>query len=280
MKYTKLIIKIFIVVIAIATIVLNSLYFAPHKLTIREETIKSNKISKDLNGFIIAYFSDLHYGTYTNVNDLDKVVSTINSVAPDVVIFGGDLIDKKTNVDGKELINKLSSIKATNNKYAVFGEHDTYNESIKTRVENIFTKSGFVVLDNDNQQIYKDYSNDYFNIIGINSVDKDSLDLTNVFENVTNNNFTFVITHYPDSFDNIKKYDADYVLAGHSHGPQIYVPLFNLFYREDGYEKYIRGKHRDNNCVLDITTGVGLTNKSIRLFSDAEVVFYKLISTN
>lgn len=280
MKHTKLIIKIVIVIIAIATTVLNSIYFAPHKLTIREETIKSNKISKDFNDFIIAYFSDLHYGTFTNENDLDKVISTINSVSADIVIFGGDLIDKEANVNEEELINKLNNIKATNNKYAVLGEHDTYNDTIKTKVENILTESGFVILNNTNQQVYKTYSNDYFNIVGINSVNKESLDFTSAFEGVTNNNFTLVVAHYPDSFDNIKKYNADYVLAGHSHGPQIYVPLFNLFYRENGYEKYIRGKHKNNNSVLDITTGVGLTNKSIRLFADAEVVFYKLVSTN
>lgn len=280
MKHKKLIITLLLVIITIAIITVNSIYFTPHKLSIREETIKSNKISSDFNDYIIAYFSDLHFGTFTNENDLEKLVTTINSITPDVVIFGGDLIDKDANINEEELTQKLSNIKASNNKYAVLGDHDAYDENIKTKIENILTKAGFIILNNTNQKIYSEQSNNFINIVGVDSSYKTAINLESAFENTSDENFTFVISHCPDSFDNINKFNADYVLAGHSHGPQIYVPLFNLLYREEGYEKYVRGKHKNNNSILDITTGVGLTNKSIRLFSDAEVVFYKLVSTN
>ena len=263
---TKKVLKIVIfIVILLTLIIVNSIYFTPHKLTIREETLSSSKIGKSFDDYIIAYFSDVHYGKYTKDEDIEKLVATINSVNPNVVIFGGDLFDDTNSINKEFLIEKLKSIKASTKKYAVLGECDN-EETIE-----ILLDSNFNILDNTNETIFND--EDFINVVGINNDISESS-----YEGITANNYTIAVSHCPDSFDKLDLIKTDYVLAGHSHGMQVYIPLINVFYREDGCKKYAKGKHYKEDTTLDITNGVGLKNKSIRLFSDAEVVFYKLKS--
>ena len=62
------------------------------QLKIREETVNSDKIDEDLDGFLIAFFSDVCYGSFINIDDLNRVVETVNAYKPDMIVFTGDLI--------------------------------------------------------------------------------------------------------------------------------------------------------------------------------------------
>lgn len=280
MKYKKWIITIVIVSLLIGLTVYKVLYVNPHLIKIREETIKSDKLSNTKDGIIIAYFSDTHLNNYTNNDDLLKVVELINSVKPDVVLFGGDLIDNYvlyglSDSDRAEVIDGLSKINAKLGKYAVLGEHD----SNKTEIEQILNDSDFEVITNTNKQIYYGNSS-YFNLVGIDCICSGLPDTSLAYDGVNSEAYTIVLTHAPDIFDDLYLNQTDLVLAGHSHGPQIYVPFFEMFYRIDGAKKYSHGKHTKQGTTLDITNGVGLSENSTRFNSNAEVVFYKLLSSN
>ena len=89
----KIILIILIVLCLIGTVVYKSVYYNPHNLTIRTEEIKSSKIDSSLDGTRLVYFTDLHFGEFTKEDDVNKCVDLINKLDPDVVVFGGDLID-------------------------------------------------------------------------------------------------------------------------------------------------------------------------------------------
>ena len=280
MKYKKLILCLISLLLVVGLITYNAICVAPHKLTIREETLKSDKFDKSLDGLTIAFFSDVHYGNFINDDDIDKLIDTINLINPDVVIFGGDLIDRFSQhpipVEQRELLSdKLSNIKAKIDKYAVLGNHDEDVQPAKDEVNKILTNAGFKVIENTNVQI-SNGTDKCINLIGIDSMLCGTPDIASAYEGIADGNYTIAISHCPDIFDEIDTTITDYVLSAHSHGGQVYLPLINIFYRPYGCEKYFRGKHHSNNATLDITNGSGLTNKSIRLFADAEVVFYKL----
>ena len=277
MKYKKWIIGIITASLLIALLVYKVIYVNPHNIVIREETIKSPKLNSKDDELIVAYFSDTHLANYTTIDDLSTSVKLINSVNPDVVLFGGDLIDeyrtKGISDDNRAaIIDNLSKINSRLGKYAILGEHDSSQDEIKQ----ILIDSGFEIIMGTNKQIYYD-NESYFNLVGI---DSSSLNISSSYEGITSDIYTIVLTHKPDIFDSLDLNRTDLVLAGHSHGPQVYIPLINNFYREEGYDKYAHGKHYKNGVTLDITNGVGLTKNSTRFNSDAEVVFYKLQGNN
>ena len=278
MKKKKIIISSIIILVFIALCIYKIVKINPHRIVIREETIESNKLSNSSKDLYIAYFSDLHYANFTYNDELDKTVEIINSLKPDIVLFGGDLIDELntrgiSESDRSYLISKLNELTPCLGKFAVLGDHDG------SGINEILNETNFEILDNINHILYYD-DNAYINLVGIEPLYYGTPDISKSFDGLSSEAYTIVLTHCPDIFDDLPTYMCDLVLAGHSHGPQIYVPLINHFYRINGSNIYARGKHNKDGAMLDITNGVGLTKNSIRFLSDAEVVFYKLSSIN
>lgn len=280
MKYKKLIICLVSILILIGITGYHACFVAPHKINIREETIYSNKIDSSLDDLIIAYFSDVHYGNFTSDDDVINMVEKINSINPDIVLFSGDLVDhygyRGLNEDERSfLVDELSKIHASIGKYAVLGNHDSASENAIQDISNILIESDFSMLTNSNVQITNGNSG-YFNLIGIDTLANGMPNIEQAYDGIDPTAYTFVFTHCPDIFSSLDKNITDYVVAGHSHGGQVYIPLFNYLYRTFGCNEYFKGKYHKSGTTLDITNGFGLTNKSIRLFADAEIVFYKL----
>lgn len=263
--------------IIIGICVVNARYINTNQLYVREEIIYTSKLDENSNDILIAYFSDLHYGGLINNSFLDKAINTINNFDPDIIIFGGDLVDdfstKGISVDNREyIINSLKSLESKYGKYAIYGEDDA-NEDIL----NIYNESGFKLLDNTNVSI--NINNNIINVVGINSLPEKVGGYLDSFNGINPINYTFVVAHHPDTFKTVITNDFDYMLAGHTHGGQVYFPIFSLFNREWGCEEYYKGKTKKNNKTLDITNGVGRKDTNARFLADAEIVMYRLSPT-
>lgn len=274
MKKVKNIVIIVIACLALIGIcVYDAIYVNPYQLKIRTETIRSEKISSNLDGLTIAYFSDIYFDDGLDRTYFDKVIKTVNDLNADVVIFGGDLTAHFLNdEDTAYVANSLKTINAKLGKYYVLGEYDYEYKDI---VNNIMSSGNFKLLDNSFKRIYK--NNDYFYLVGLDSSNLD----TSCLSGIDQTHFSMVVAHYPDTFDRLKDSSFDYMLAGHSLGGPVYLPLINFFNRPLGAQKYFKGKSSSNNKKLDITNGSGLREKkSARFLADAEVVLYKLESSN
>ena len=278
----KIITLVIILILLIASVIYKASTYNPFHITIRTEKISSNKISSELDGTKIVYFSDLHFGNYTNQNELNTCVDLINKLDPDVVVFGGDLIDNfsTTNItqeQKQQITNSLKTIKASQGKFYILGNHDLESEKSKEEILNILEYADFSSLINKNIQIHNG-SNSFFNIVGLDSLLEGNPNLSDAYSNVDDSRYTLSFVHCPDLFSELPLDKTDYVIAGHSHGGQIYIPLFDNLYRASGCKKYFYGKHNKNATTLDISNGVGITNYCFRLFAPAEIVFYKLSS--
>lgn len=276
----KIILIIVAAVLIISICVYKSVFYNPHHITIRTQTISSNKIDNSLNGTRVVYFTDLHFGPFTNQSDVINCVDLINKLDPDVVVFGGDLIDNYSSFhitqDQRQfLINKLKDIKASQGKYYLLGNHDLENDLSKEDVESILIASDFFSLVNTNYKIYNG-TNSFFNIVGLDSMLRGNPNTKEAYQDIDSSKYTFAFTHCPDLFDELPLDKTDYVISGHSHGGQIYIPLFDYFYRASGCTKYFHGKHKKNATTIDISNGVGLTSYSIRFQANSEIVLYKL----
>jgi len=274
MNIKRIVILLLIVISILSFNIYNALYINPHSFKTRQESIESTKI----DDILIAFISDLHYNYSLNDEDLNKISDIITNYQPDVIVFGGDLIDHlSTNPLSEEkkekLIEFLSSLKADDGKYAVLGNHDLDNEMVKEEVINILKNSDFKVLNNEITRIYNKKGK-YLNLIGLESSLLGNPDVT-LLSQLSNNTYNILVSHCPDLISDIDNENIDLMLCGHSHGMQVYLPLINFFYREPGAKKYYRGQYHIDNTLLDISNGLGTTKKDIRFMADAEIVLYR-----
>ena len=68
-------------------------YVGTTGLVIKEYSVINEKIPESFHGFKIVQFSDTHYGMTTFNDELKNMVSKINILNPDIVVFTGDLVD-------------------------------------------------------------------------------------------------------------------------------------------------------------------------------------------
>lgn len=244
-------------------IIIYSFTIGTKGIVIRDYNIKSGKITSEFYGLKILQFSDLHYGSSTDENLVKQLVKKINEEKPDVVIFTGDLISKNYSATEKDrafLKKQLSSITSTLGNYYVTGEED-FDEATT-----ILNDADFINLANGVQLIYNDTNNPILLI--------DNKNAKTYFEsNETVPDFKILAIHNPDDFNNVKQYNFDIVMAGHTLNGQINIPkLKELFIAS----KYTDSYQKINNTKLFINPGIGTGKIKARLFNHPTIYLYRL----
>lgn len=269
---------IFIVIIISISFFLYTTYISSKLITVKEERIIDEKIPESFDGLKIIQLSDTHYGSTIFINDIKKLVKTINRRNPDLVVFTGDLINKDYKLKSKEqetLIKELKKIKSTIGKYAILGEED------KEQFTTIMNQSEFTILNNSYELIYNN-SNTPILLIGLNSSISGNININQAyqyFEEPTHNSniYTITLLHEPDSVDDIiASYQTDLFLAGHSHNGQVAIPYLGGILKKEGANKYINEFYQLEQSKLYISSGIGTTDNGFRLFCRPSINFFRL----
>lgn len=265
--------KIFFTLILIIVLtVIYARYVGTSGLLVKEYSIKSSKITEGFNGFKITHFSDIHYGNVTFINELKKLVDDINKTKPDVIIFTGDFIDKNIKVSDAEIVQiteELNKLHSTYGNYYINGNHDNKFK----KYDEMMTNSGFINLNNNFDVLYNK-NNDSILLTGL-STKKDNKFLEEVFKEQYN--YKINIMHYPDMFNDIKNYNYDLVLAGHSHNGQIVIPFYGAVVLPNNAKKYYKPYYKKGNTDFYISSGIGTSNYNFRLFNRPSYNVYRLI---
>ena len=262
----------FTLILVLILIVIYSRYIGPTGLIIKEYPIENSNITNSLNGFKIVHFSDFHYGKTTDINSLKKLTNESNNMKPDIVIFTGDLIDKTTKINDKEkndIIEQLTKISSNYGKYYISGDDDLkLNNYTK-----IMDSSGFINLNDNFDVIYIDADNSIL-LTGTSLSNK--TDFLDKIINENKSNYKINIMHYPDDFNNIKKYNYDLVLAGHSHNGQVNLPIYGPIIKFEHAKKYYKPYYKVDNTDLYISSGIGTTDFDFRFLNKPSFNFYRL----
>ena len=273
---------IIIFILIIAAILLYSRFIATKGLVTKEYKITSSSIQDNFHGFKIVHISDIHYGRTTDKKDINNVVKEVNLLKPDIVVLTGDLIDKDTKLDDilkGEISEALNSINANVGKYAISGNHD----SNFSEWENIINDSGFKNLNDTYELIYNDGYTPIL-LAGLSSNLNNQVDITErynkILEYSNNENikelYKILLIHEPDYINNIDYSNFNLILAGHSHNGQVRLPFIGGIFLPNGAKKYYKEHYKINNTDLYISSGIGTSGISFRLFNKPSINFYRL----
>jgi len=273
-KFLKFII---IFILFIVGILLYAKYIGTKGFITKEYSLYHENLPESFDGLKVVHFSDLHYKRFINEDKVDAIISEINLINPDIVLFTGDLIDKDTPVSDDDfdfLTDAFNKINAKYGKYAVLGNHDhnNFDEVVK-----LLNDSGFKYLENE-EEIIMNKTGDIISILGI-SKDTNNLDDEDKKNNTDDNEsyYRMVLVHEPDISDRIiNEYNVDLILAGHSHNGQIRLPFIGALYTPDGAKKYYDEHYIIDNTDLYISSGIGVSDIDMRLFNKPSINFYRI----
>lgn len=99
-------------------------YIEPGLLEITHHTVSITNLAKELNGFKVLQFSDLHWNNLFSSSLQKKMIRKINALEPDLIVFTGDFICRSKLENPEGLKNTLKALKAKIGCFAVLGNHD------------------------------------------------------------------------------------------------------------------------------------------------------------
>lgn len=237
---------------------------------IRRKLLNINKSkNKNTKNLKIVHFTDVHLGKFFSIKQFEKIINKIKKENPDLVIFTGDLTDRMEyfcQSKDVELVTKLlATIPAKIGKFAVYGNHDSYPGNRYT-YEHIMTNGGFTLLKNENKKIQ--IENKTVNIFGLDDFFQGIMNIKKTVSDIKEEDFNLLLLHEPDLIKGFKEYPIDLALAGHSHGGQIYIPLYGTIMNTGLAVSYDRGIHKNlgtnKRTSLYVNSGIGSTGLPIR----------------
>ncbi|MEK4243830.1 metallophosphoesterase [Psychrobacillus sp. FSL K6-2684] len=261
---------IFLLVVILAV----SLYIGNTRVSINEVTIESEKIPANFNDWTILQISDLHDATFGEKQV--KLVNKIKDINPDIIFITGDIIDSNR-YDLQNSLNLVNQIINIAPVYYVTGNHEIATNDvnhIKTSLQDV----GVHVLTNEEEMM--EYNGEKMRIIGI----EDPLSGFSVNEQLKrfegSEDYTLVLSHRPEVFQDYVDYKMDLVFSGHAHGGQFRIPgLGGLVAPGQGvFPKYTSGTYEAEDTTMIVSRGLGNSLVPIRVFNTPELVVVTLKS--
>ncbi len=263
-----------------------------HHLQIVDVTFASERVPEAFDGFRIVQISDLHVGTWgEDTRFINRMVDSINSLHPDIILFTGDIVNRET-TELSPFLSTLARLKAPYGVYSVLGNHD-YGDYIdwpdrQAKEDNLQLlkewqrQIGWRLLNNERADIV--VAGDTIKLLGVENwgeppfhqyghltdaypISKDSI------YNLNDRRFKILMTHNPEHWrrEVSKISDIDLTLSGHTHAMQMVFGFGNWkwsparFKYEEWGGLYTRDNNHGKPVYIYVNIGAGEVGMPFRI---------------
>ena len=272
-----------------------SYFIEPQRLVINVQELHIKGLDPAFDGLKIVAIADIHGGSNgADAAKLGRVVELTNQQDADLVVLLGDYVshaqvnqlspDSPIGMPMNEVADNLAGMQAKYGVYAVLGNHDGWfgDDRVAAELERV----GYHVLENQIATIERNGKR--LRILGL----KDHLqlnswytfdqDVRRVVKDDGGSGDIIVLEHSPDIhfiLNYHKSLGDDYklMLAGHTHGGQVWLPILGRPIVPNSYgQKYAAGHVYDGGKDMFVTTGVGTSILPLRFMVPPEIAVLTL----
>ena len=253
--------------------VLYGIYKGKYNFKVLKYTLHFEDLPDAFNGYKLTQISDVHSGSFDNIEKVEYAIDLINEQESDVILFTGDLVNNKATEMGP-YVDIFKKLKAKDGLYSVLGNHD-YGDYVhwnsdtdkKQNLENLKTLQkdiGFDLLLNENRFIEKDGQR--IALVGVENWGiggfKQAGDLKKASSEVHKDDFKILLSHDPSHWDaEVVKdsYHYHLTLSGHTHGMQFGIEIPGWFKWSPVKWRYKRwaGIYEELDQYINVNRGFG-----------------------
>lgn len=228
--------------------------------------------SGDQDPLRIVHISEIHADRYTSPAKMDRYMRKVEETEPDIVLITGDLISSGLGYV-EVAADAVSSVNPPLGIHFVMGDHDYW--SGQDQIAEILESRGVNVIRNANEWL--EFGDQSVKITGVTEVYSRSIDrslLRELLEDSRGEQVSILFSHqvHDDMIDLARESETDILLAGHTHGGQIRIPVFFKKLTAASMETdYVIGHWWFDEMLLNINSGLGFTLAPLRYNAPAEV---------
>ncbi|MBQ4354489.1 MAG: metallophosphoesterase [Clostridia bacterium] len=228
----------------------------------------------------IVHMADMHPWRLQTKWELGRIYAMIDEEKPDLMMLTGDIFDENTTPKMfRRYLRLFAALHPKYGIYFVFGNHDAYSRwkvpsHTRDDILREFASVGIRILEDETILT----ADGLIRIAGRRDLDEERMTPEELLSSgQLFSGFTVLLCHEPVEFSQCADAGADLILAGHTHGGQIF-PLGIITHRllkiHDGNTGKIplsRGAH------AIITSGVSTWSYPIRTESQSEIVIIDIL---
>lgn len=259
-------------------------WYEPDSLTVKNYDIKVSDFPAAFDNFKIVVISDIHGGSnFITEERIRKVVELANAQNPDLIVLLGDYVSQqyfdraKLKMPMAKIADSLQGLQAKQGVYAVLGNHDGWYDDAIVRRE--LERVGCRVL--ENEAVIIEQNEAKFRLLGLKDAlrFKDwndySIQAKKALEKVEPTGKIIVLEHNPDAIPALLSgfatpNDLSLILAGHTHGGQVNLPLIGAPI-VPANKKYTIGLIEENGVQIFVTPGIGTSIFPVRFRVPPEI---------
>ena len=222
------------------------------RIHIQNKALSIPRLDPALDGLTIAHISDLHLSGRIEEAYFREVFRLANEAQADFVAVTGDLFDDERCIDWG--IDVLSELEGRYGVYFILGNHDLRVDS--RRVRRLLAERGLTDLGGRWQEIT---ARGQSVILAGNELPwfKPAADMQGCpSRDAATSQLRLLLSHAPDQLTWARRFDFDLMLAGHTHGGQIRLPLLGPIVSPSRLgTQYASGTFEREPTVLHVSRG-------------------------
>ena len=236
-------------------------FVEPRILTVKEHAYMLERCFPEAGAIRLTVFSDTHNGLFGNAMPIDRIAARVEKTKPDAVLIAGDFVYFLHPDRMQTTYAAFGDVTAP--VIGVLGNHDIGlpGPDLADPLASTLTDIGLRII--DDQIIYMYRGRHKIEIVGISDLWADEQRLELLERPAPHPRI--VLTHNPATVQHIKvRSPVDLLIAGHTHGAQIYIPFLSCQIVKFACRIQRYGFKREKRAMVFVTSGTGMVGLPMR----------------
>ncbi|MBI4803924.1 MAG: metallophosphoesterase family protein [Desulfovibrio sp.] len=230
----------------------------------RRITVKRHPDASRGRELRVSLVSDLHAGFFLPTSHLQAAMNHIVAFKPDVVLFGGDLVEYELSAldETESFFRQLAGLAPV---YAVIGNHDCYIDA--DAVAAFHRGNGVTPLRGEAEALQGPWGR--FTLLGL----RDVMETADNWQCALEHDLasTIMLVHNPQTVLDMPAQSAPWLsLSGHTHGGQMRLPLTGTLINQAD-RRIVAGLNAIDGRRIAVTAGLGYSGLPVRLLCPPDV---------
>lgn len=244
-----------VIVVAGGAINLNTIRVSNYTVEVPRRTSKIDRLR-------VAFVADLHINQNYSLSFIEQFVGKINELQPDILLYGGDIVEGDGQNESSEAID--SALNSIHTKYGEFGVLGNHDSSRGRNNGSFFKKAGINILSDSIVEFES-----AFCLAGRNDERfRDRKTINEIIDGNINNLPVLLMDHRPTQLQEVSQTAVDVQFSGHTHDGQLFpinLIINSMYELSWGYKKI-------RNTNFFVTSGLRLWGPQVRTVGKSEIM--------